>query len=217
AGQDVIVTIELAETFVPKGKAGAQYIPDYKDAAPNSGHATVLAGYAALPHATYFLIHNSWGPAWGDAGFAWIHEATLRAHVKEALVIDAEPLDAPSTRPKRQRGETTCTGALVPDSISGACSQRCPDGSPRHDGVCPVAGQCPAAYVNLTGQCVLAAPTANGADRDVSWRCGPGGCTWTVPKKLDAQCTGTTCLVSCPAPEFRVARVRTSGTLTCVE
>ncbi len=217
AGQDVVVTIQLPETFVPKGKAGAQYVPHYVDEAKDSGHATVLAGYAALPHATYFLIHNSWGPAWGDGGFAWIHEATLRAHMKEALVVDAEPLDAPSPRPKRQRGETTCTGDLVPDSIKGACSPRCPDGSPRHDGVCAVAGQCASGYVNLTGQCVLAAPSVNGSDNDVSWRCGPGGCTWTVPRRLDAACTGTTCLASCPAPEFRVARVRKTGTLTCVE
>ena len=215
AGQDVIVTIELAETFVPKGRAGARYIPHYVEPAKDSGHATVLAGYAALPHATYFLIHNSWGPGWGDGGYAWMHEATLLAHMKEALVLDAEPLDAPSPRPKRQRGETTCTGDLVPDAIKGACSPRCPDGGPRHDGVCPVAGQCPPAYVNLTGQCVLAAPQTSGADGDIAWRCGAGGCTYVVPKRLDPACTGATCLVSCPAPDFRVARA--SGALTCVE
>jgi hypothetical protein len=221
AGQDIIVSIDLPEAFVPKGKAGARYVPHYTDVPPDSGHALVLAGYAALPHATYFLLHNSWGPAWGDAGYAWIHEATLRAHLKEALVVDAEPADARAAdraRPKRQRGETTCTGALVPDSIQGACSPRCPDGGPRHDGVCAALGQCPRGYVNLTGECVLAAPTATGEDRDVAWRCSAEGCAYVVAKKLDPVCTGATCMVSCPAPDFRLARAPAQGArLTCVE
>ncbi len=69
AGQDVMVTMELPKAFVPKGRAGARYIPNYtKSAGPDAGHALVLAGYVHLPHGVYFLIHNSWGPSWGDAG-----------------------------------------------------------------------------------------------------------------------------------------------------
>lgn len=216
AGQDVIVAMNLPDAWVPKGKPGARYVPDYTTEAKDSGHAVLLAGYAALPHATYFLMHNSWGAGWGDGGYAWIHEATLRAHLHEALVLDAEPLDAGSTtRPKRQRGETTCTGELVPDSIKGACTPKCPDGSPRHDGVCAIAGQCPTGYVNLTGMCVLAAPTTKGASGGITWSCGPGGCTYVIPKKVDPQCTGATCLASCPAPAFRLAKE--GGRLTCIE
>jgi hypothetical protein len=219
AGQDVIVTMELPKAFVPKGRAGARYIPNYtKSGGPESGHAFVLAGYARLPHGVYFLMHNSWGPSWGDGGYAWLHEATLSQWTREVVAVDAEPVErTPESRPRRQRGETTCAGAMVPDSISGTCTPACADRSPRHDGVCPVGGQCPPSYVNLTGVCVLAAPSASGTDPStgVSWSCGPGGCSYDLPRKSDPACTGATCRASCPAPDFHLARMQTA--LVCVE
>jgi hypothetical protein len=219
AGQDVIVTIELPPAFVPTGKAGARYIPNYvRSAGPDAGHAMVLAGYAHLPHGTYFLLHNSWGPGWGDGGYAWIHEVTLRRWAREVVAVDAEPIVRdPGNRPRRSRGETTCDAGLVPDSIRGTCSPPCPDHSPRHDGVCPVAGQCQASYVNLTGACVLAAPVSQGTDPDsgVAWTCGPGGCSYVLPHAIDPTCTGNTCEASCPAPDFHLSKMGSS--LVCIE
>jgi|GEM_PF-2338301 len=219
AGQDVIVTLELPTAFVPRGRPGARYIPHYtKSAGADAGHALVLAGYARLPHDMYFLAHNSWGPRWGDGGYAWIHEKTLSTWLQEAVAVDAEPKEREQgKRPPRERGETTCPGALVLDSILGTCAPACPDHSPRHDNVCPVAGQCPAGFVNLTGACVLAAPTASGRDPDtgIEWSCGPGGCSYALPRSSDPTCTGAVCKASCPAPDFRVARMGRS--LVCVE
>src|SRR4029078_7185482 len=42
-------------------------IPDYT---PNddSGHALVLMGYRTVGNARQFLVHNSWGPRWGENG-----------------------------------------------------------------------------------------------------------------------------------------------------
>jgi Papain family cysteine protease len=218
AGQDVILTMLLPDAFLPKGKAGARYIPHYAKAAPDAGHALIVAGYARLPHGTYFLLHNSWGTLWGDSGYAWLHEATVKAWAKEAVVLDAQPkVDGDGGRPKRVRGELTCESGFLPDSIRGVCAARCADGSPRHDGVCPVAGQCPTGMVNLTGACVLAAPSGSGHDPDtgVDWTCGAGGCTYTVPRAVDKPCTGNACLVSCPAPDFHLARV--NDQMTCIE
>jgi hypothetical protein len=219
AGQDVIVALEVPQALVPKGKPGARYIPNYgKSAGNESGHAFVLAGYANYPHGAYFLVHNSWGPKWGDDGYAWLHMATLTKWSKQLVAVDAEPLDRePGKRPRRIRGTASCERELVPDSIGGKCSEACPDHSPRHDDVCAVSGQCPKDYVNLTGECVLAAPSASGKDPEtgVSWVCGPGGCSYALPKSVDAACKGETCAMSCPAPDFHVAKM--GGTLVCVE
>jgi hypothetical protein len=219
AGQDIIVGMELPKAFVPKGLAGARYIPHYtKSAGPDAGHALVLAGYAQVPHGTYFLAHNSWGTGWGDGGYAWIHEATLAAWVHEAVAVDAEPLDRDATsRPRKDRWAKGCDPGLLPDSIRAACSPPCPDGSPRHDDVCPVAGQCPASYVNLSGACVLAAPNAKGSDPStgISWQCGPGGCAYRLPRASDPECSGSVCAASCPAPDFHVAKM--GSALVCVE
>jgi hypothetical protein len=219
AGQDMMVTIEPPSAFVPKGNAGAKYVPDYaRSAGAGTGHTVVLAGYAHFAHGTYFLMHNSWGTSWGDGGYAWIHETTLRRWSLEIIAVDAEPLlRAAGSRPLRQRAQTTCDTGLVPDSIRATCAPSCADHSPRHDGVCPAAGQCAAGFVNLTGACVLAAPVATGKDPDsgISWTCGPGGCAYVLPKTSDPGCTGTICQVSCPAPDFILAKM--GDELVCEE
>ncbi|HSQ63042.1 MAG TPA: C1 family peptidase [Polyangiaceae bacterium] len=218
SGQDVIVTMIIPDSFVPKGKPGARYIPHYASVQNEDvGHAMVLAGYATLPHGTYFLLHNSWGTGWGDGGYAWIHEADVAQWTREYLVLDAEPeLTGGKNQAARARGTTTCGPGLLIDSIDGECAPSCPDGSPRHDDVCGTTAGCPDGYVNLTGACVRAAPTSTGTDpkSGIGWTCGSGGCTYAVPKALDPTCTGNTCQLSCPAPNYRVASEGSS--LVCV-
>ncbi len=218
AGQDIVVAMTVPDTFTAVGKAGAKYVPNYANAPKDSGHAMLLAGYASFSHGTYFLVHNSWGKEWGDGGYAWLHEATVAKWTKDAAIIGAEPRSgASAVRAQRGRGQTTCDAGLVPDSIRGTCAPPCADGSPRHAGVCAVAGQCPASYVNLTGSCVLAAPTSTGVDpaTGIRYACGPGGCAYTLPRTVDAACTGNSCMASCPAPDYRVAKA--GGEVTCVE
>ncbi len=219
AGQDIIVAMEVPHSLAPKGKPGARYIPNYgRSGGSEAGHALVLAGYANYPHGAYFLAHNSWGTRWGDGGYAWVHMATLTKWAKQLVTVDAEPRDREAgKRPRRARGAFTCASGLVPDSISGNCAAPCPDHSPRHDDVCPVEGQCPNDYVNLTGECVLAAPTSTGHDADtgIAWSCGAGGCSYMLPKSVDPACTGDSCQTSCPAPDFHVAKM--GSTLVCVE
>ncbi len=220
AGQDIIVTMTIPDSFVPKGAGSGRYIPHY-DAVQNEdvGHAMLVAGYATMPHGTYFLLHNSWGPNWGDGGYAWIHEATIAKWTREYLLIDAMPEARDlQQRSVRARGETTCDGDLVPDSIRGSCAPRCADGSPRHDGVCAAAkNPCADGYVNLTGTCVIAAPSTKGTDpkTGIAWNCGPGGCVYQLPRGVDPACTGNVCRASCPAPDYRIAKE--GDHLTCVE
>ena len=63
----------------------------------------------------------------------------------------------------------------------------------------------------------LAGPTASGRDPEtgISWSCGPGGCSYELPRTSDPACTGATCRASCPAPDIALAKMKDE--LVCVE
>ncbi len=212
AGDDPVFAMRLPRHFKPVGKPGAMYIPDYKEEA--GGHAMALAGYAIGDKGdNYYLIHNSWGTGWGDHGFAWIHEATLAKHMLSGFgIVDARPVKSE----KAHREGKVCPAGHAPDSLTGACQAECKDGGPTHNGVCPEASDCPAGLVNLWGECVGAAPSDGGKDEKsgISWKCGPGGCAYTLPKHI-GKCEKEPCMLSCPAPSFRAAK--DDHGLTCVE
>jgi hypothetical protein len=222
-GQDVTVAVRLP-SFALAGEPGAKYVlgvpADGSTKPPKIGHEILLAGYAMLPVGNYYLIHNSWGPAWGDGGYAWIHEDILKRFWNDNLVIvpDVEPLSIERLRDRPHGGLTAaCPSGQLPDSISGACEGACADGSPRHNDACAVAGPCPDGTVNLTGACEMAAPAHSAGTEPsthVRWSCGSGGCSYFVPAGA-LGCSGGECAISCPAPEFRLAK--TPKSLVCVE
>jgi hypothetical protein len=222
AGQDATVALHL-QSYATAGEPGAKYMVGMaKD--PNAkfagGHQVLLAGYANTPNGYYYLVHNSWGPKWGDGGYAWIHEELIKAYWNDKIIVipDLEPIQVAERR-ARAHGKLTarCEKGKVPDSISGQCAGKCPDGSPRHNNVCADdKKECPNGTVNLTGECVLAAPKGKGTEdkNQVKWECGAGGCSYEIPKdKLD--CKEKECAVSCPSPAFRLAT--TPKGLACVE
>lgn len=43
------------------------------------GHMMCLVGYQTREDGVHFLMLNSWGTGWGNAGFAWLHEDIIRA------------------------------------------------------------------------------------------------------------------------------------------
>jgi len=212
AGEDPIFAMRLPRHFKPVGKAGSQYIPDYQDEA--GGHAMAIAGYALGDKGdNYFLLHNSWGPKWGDGGYAWIHEATLAKHMMKGFgIVDARPINGA----KAHREGKTCPAGHAPDSLTGACEAECKAGGPTHNGVCPELSDCPKGFVNLFGSCVGAAPVDASRDEKtgISWKCGAGGCAYTLPKAV-GKCASEPCILSCPAPSFRAAKDEHG--LTCVE
>ncbi len=211
AGQDATVQVKLP-SFAVAGDPGSKYIvgiPDNPPAKPRGAHQILLAGYAMTPNGTYYLVHNSWGPKWADGGYAWLHEDFLKAFWADKLMVVpyVEPVQAASARVDPRGGlSRACEGDSLPDSISGLCAGKCPDGSPRHNDVCANAGECPRGQVNLTGECLLAAPPGSGVDSQsgVSWACGAGGCTYWMPRGV-LNCAEAQCSVSCPAPDFRLA------------
>jgi hypothetical protein len=222
AGQDVVVGIRL-HSFATGGDPGAKYLVADEAGKPKEGkhgHQVLLAGYAVTPNGTYYLIHNSHGVKWGDDGYGWMHEDVLRAYAvsQDMFVVDVQPREIAKRRLRPDGAlNAKCAAGMAQDSISGACAAKCADGSPRRNDVCALArNDCPAGSVNLTGSCVIAAPTSSGLDRAsrVAWSCGPGGCSYDVPGGA-LNCRDAVCGVSCPAPVFRLATMA-SG-LACVE
>ena len=213
AGEDVLVALKVGPSFKPAGKEGAMYVPNYLG--EKGTHTVLLAGYATSQHGTYFLVHNSAGEKWGDKGYAWLHEATLKPNLSHAYVVNARPVDA--TKIKHPMGKPTapCQAGQFPDSATGACAGICPDHSPRNNNVCPKKEQCPSGLVNLWGECVLAAPSKRSDEKakDVRFVCGPGGCFYRVAKG-QAGCTQEWCPTSCYSPSFRAMGGGKEG-LTC--
>jgi hypothetical protein len=215
AGQDLWVLLRadpgLTQSLVPKG--GEYFVRDYDAHHKGSGHFLVIAGYRTAPDGTYYLLHNSWGLEFGNKGYAFIHENTLRKNIDLAYTVDAAPQKG-AIVPQRRTGHTSCKDPLAPDSVTLQCVPVCPDGSPRHNGACPVSGQCPAGRVNLSGACVVAAPVAHGTSSGIAYTCAPGGCIYKMGRG-QAGCTDASCEVSCPAPTYRLSK--SSAYYSCVE
>ena len=53
-------------------------------------HAVVAVGLSVASSARRFLIRNSWGTAWADAGHAWLDDAFVTRHLRDVLVLTEE-------------------------------------------------------------------------------------------------------------------------------
>jgi hypothetical protein len=109
-------------------------IPDWSQ--PDGGHAVAIAGYRRVNGALQFLIHNSWGPTWGDGGYAWISQAMVQRwmHLAYKVRTDVDPGPGSATPPKT---DEDCPGDQVLDSVTSACAGICPDRSRPANGQCP--------------------------------------------------------------------------------
>ncbi|GAC1448759.1 MAG: hypothetical protein NVSMB7_10480 [Chitinophagaceae bacterium] len=52
------------------------------------GHALCVCGYDDKKYGGAFLLMNSWGPEWGNNGFAWIKYGDFRHFVREAYGLE---------------------------------------------------------------------------------------------------------------------------------
>ncbi len=64
------------------------------------GHAQCVVGYDDAKYGGAFLIMNSWGPQWGNNGFAWVRYKHFTYFVREAYGLESmPPVGAAASRP----------------------------------------------------------------------------------------------------------------------
>ena len=217
-GKDIWFAMLIDQKVFSGVRGSNATVPDFDARRRQTGHAMALAGYKTQSDGTYFLLKNSWGADWGDQGYAWIHEDTLQRNIYlSGYVVSVErvggvappgpnPRRPPTPRPPA-RPPAACPGGLTPDSVSGRCTPACPDGSPRALGYCPDVQRCPPGYVNLFGVCTVAPASTQGVDPQsgVGYRCGSGGCTYSIPTGQFGCTSSPHCLHACPAPAYALA------------
>ena len=110
-------------------------IPDWSS--PDGGHAIDIAGYRKANGGYQFLIHNSWGPSWGDQGYAWISQAMVSKwmHLAYKVTTDTDP-GAPGSTVAAQTDDD-CPGDQLLDSVTNKCTPICTDDTRPANGMCP--------------------------------------------------------------------------------
>ena len=103
------------------------------------GHGVSLAGYDWTSGSLRLLLHNSWGAAWGDQGYAWISENMLRRYLQAAYKVTVEDLVTPPPPPGSPNALTDddCPEDELVDSTTGRCAKMCAADRRPADGKCP--------------------------------------------------------------------------------
>jgi hypothetical protein len=93
------------------------------------GHAQCVVGYDDKKYGGAFLIMNSWGPQWGNNGFAWVRYGDFKRFVREAYGL--EPMQRVGTAANaplsceiglveiNYNGNKTVAGGYIPLKTSG--------------------------------------------------------------------------------------------------
>ncbi len=94
------------------------------------GHAQCVVGYDDRKYGGAFLIMNSWGPQWGNNGFAWVRYPDFRYFVREAYGLEpmektgaaaAEPLSCEIGLVQvHYEGKKTVTDGYIPLQVKDA-------------------------------------------------------------------------------------------------
>jgi len=83
-GTPVGLVLKLTQTFFKPVNGMVDFAPT---TLPGMNHAVVATGLGQ--HSTtgepYIRIRNSWGPGWGDAGYAWLPHAYVEVHAVTAF------------------------------------------------------------------------------------------------------------------------------------
>jgi hypothetical protein len=125
-GAPVVIGMMVGGSYMSSMPGQDVWTPtaDDRDLMGFGGHAQCVVGYDDRKYGGAFLIMNSWGPSWGNNGFAWVRYPDFRYFVREAYGLEPmERTGAAATAPFaceiglvqiRYEGKTTVPGDYIP-------------------------------------------------------------------------------------------------------
>ncbi len=149
--QAVFASFDYNRTTWSELGSGGPVIPDYTKT--DGAHAVVLVGYRTTPQGRQFLIHNSWGTEWRDGGYAWISEAMVQRHLRDAFTAEVTSTGAvPQVEPKPPPTiESSCPAGQARDTVFGWCAPKCANGAGPTAMLCPPGPNASSAPPSKTG------------------------------------------------------------------
>lgn len=89
-GAPVAIGMMVGQSFMQPmmGKDLWQPTEDDKSMQGFGGHALCVVGYDDAKYGGSFLLMNSWGPQWGNNGFAWVKYPVFKYFVREAYGLE---------------------------------------------------------------------------------------------------------------------------------
>lgn len=93
-GAPVVIGMMVGGSYMQPMMGQDVWNPSQDDASMMGfgGHAQCVVGYDDAKYGGAFLIMNSWGPQWGNNGFAWVRYKQFKYFVREAYGL--EPMQA---------------------------------------------------------------------------------------------------------------------------
>ncbi|HRP55163.1 C1 family peptidase [Agriterribacter sp.] len=89
-GAPVVIGMMVGESYMQNMLGKDVWYPEPGDAGMMGfgGHAQCVVGYDDTKYGGSFLIMNSWGPEWGNNGFAWVRYPDFKRYVREAYGLE---------------------------------------------------------------------------------------------------------------------------------
>ena len=89
-GAPVVIGMMVGPSFMQPMQGRDLWEPEQGDQSQMGfgGHAMCVVGYDDRKYGGAFLLMNSWGPEWGNNGFAWVRYGDFRTFVREAYGLE---------------------------------------------------------------------------------------------------------------------------------
>jgi hypothetical protein len=129
-GKDVWLAMGVSQdAWTASPVQSGAVVPDWM--LEDGGHAVAVAGYRTTQAGRQFLVHNSWGTAWGQGGYGWVSEVMVKAHGQYAYTLKVVDRLAPAPPPTpvpaapAGGGTSSCQAGFAQLPGSPVCQKRC--------------------------------------------------------------------------------------------